>query len=136
MKPRISMISLAVKDLQTAVQFYQDGLGLPKIDSPPSVAFFNLNGCWLGLSERESLAGDAGISPVGSGYEGFSLSHNVASELEVDTILEEAVAVGATLVKSAKKADWGGYHGYFMDPDGHLWEIAYNPFVWIGPADE
>jgi catechol 2,3-dioxygenase-like lactoylglutathione lyase family enzyme len=130
------MISLAVKDLQAAVRFYQDGLGLPKMDSPPSVAFFHLNGCWLGLSERESLAGDAGISSAGSGYEGFSLSHNVANESEVDTILNEAIAGGATLVKPAKKADWGGYHGYFMDPDGHLWEIAYNPFVWIGPADE
>lgn len=130
------MISLAVKDLPAAIQFYQQGLGLPKMDSPPSVAFFNLKGCWLGLSERESLASDAGVSSVGSGYQGFSLSHNVASESEVDTILEEAVACGATLVKSARKADWGGYHGYFNDLDGHLWEIAYNPFVWIGPQDE
>ncbi|MBF9049665.1 VOC family protein [Roseobacter sp. HKCCD9010] len=135
MKPRISMITLGVKDLPRAVAFYRDGLGLPKIDSPPSVAFFNLNGSWLGLFGRDALAEDAGVSGAGQGFSGVTLSHNLASEAEVDALLEEAVAAGATLVKAAAKADWGGYHGYFSDLDGHLWEVAYNPFGWIGPED-
>ena len=135
MNPRISMISLAVDDLDRSVSFYESGLGLPKIDSPPGIAFFKLNGTWLGLSERASLARDAGISPDGAGYSGFNLAHNVHSDDEVDTLVDTAVSAGATLVKPPQRADWGGYHGYFSDPDGHLWEIAHNPFVWIGPED-
>ena len=135
MKPRISMIALAVNDLEQSTKFYQQGLGFPKIDSPPEVAFFNLNGTWLGLSKREALAEDVGVSPEGSGYSGFNLAHNVASETEVDHVMEQAQAAGATIVKPAQKADWGGYSGYFQDPDGHLWEVAHNPFIWIGPED-
>ncbi len=136
MKPRISMVALAVNNLEKSIEFYKDGLGLPKMDSPPGVAFFNLNGTWLGLSERNALAEDATISPEGSGYNGFSLAHNVASEGEVDQVVEEALSAGATLVKPVQKSSWGGYHGYFKDPDGHLWEVAYNPFAWIGPEDK
>ncbi|MGI9391407.1 MAG: VOC family protein [Boseongicola sp.] len=135
MNPRISMVALAVKDLDRASAFYETGLGLPKIDSPPGVVFFNLNGTWLGLSERESLARDAGVSPDGEGYSGINLAHNVHSEDEVDALVAAAVSAGANLVKSPTRADWGGYHGYFSDPDGHLWEIAHNPFAWIGPED-
>lgn len=135
MNPRISMVALAVKNLERATAFYESGLGLPRIDSPPGVTFFNLNGTWLGLSERESLARDAGISPDGAGYSGINLAHNVHSEEEVDTLVNTAVSAGAELVKSPRRADWGGYHGYFSDPDGHLWEIAHNPFAWIGPED-
>lgn len=135
MKPRISMIALAVADLETSVVFYRDGLGFPKLDSPPGVAFFNLNGTWLGLSERKALAEDATVSPDGTGYNCFSLAHNVASEDEVDQLFAEVLAAGATPVKPVQKAAWGGYHGYFADPDGHLWEIAYNPFAWVGPED-
>lgn len=135
MKPRISMVALGVIDLSKSRKFYEDGLGLPTIKSPPGVVFFNLNGTWLGLSERESLAQDAGVSSTGSGYSGINLAHNVASEQEVDTLMEKAVSAGATLIKAPGRADWGGYHGYFSDPDGHLWEIAHNPFAWIGPAD-
>ncbi len=130
------MIALAVDSLSTSQQFYEDGLGLPRADSPPGVVFFDLNGTWLGLSERKNLAQDSGVSASGNGYRGFNLAHNVASEEEVDQIVETAVSVGATLVKAPTKADWGGYHAYFSDPDGHLWEIAYNPFVWIGPKDD
>ncbi|MBV1928877.1 MAG: VOC family protein [Gammaproteobacteria bacterium] len=136
MQPRISMIALAVKDLEKSIVFYKDGLGFPKIDSPPSVAFFNLNGTWLGLSGREDLAKDATVSSEGNGYSGINLAHNVASEKEVDEVIEQAVKAGAILVKPTQKADWGGYHGYFSDLDGHLWEVAYNPFSWIGPKDE
>ncbi len=135
MKPRISMIALAVEDLDRAVTFYKDGLGFPKMESPPGVAFFNLNGTWLGLSERKALAKDATVSPEGHGYRGFSLAHNVASEAEVDQVVEQAISAGATIVKPVQKAAWGGYHGYFKDPDGHLWEVAHNPFAWIGPED-
>ncbi len=136
MKPRISMIALAVSDLTKSVAFYKDGLGFPKLDSPPGVAFFKLNGTWLGLSERDALAKDTGVSPEGDGYSGFNLAHNVASEAEVDQVVNQALSAGATVVRPVQKASWGGYHGYFKDPDGHLWEIAYNPFVWIGPKDE
>ncbi len=135
MKPRISMIALAVADLEKSVAFYEEGLGLPKMPSPPGVAFFNLNGSWLGLSERRALAADATVSPEGSGYSGFNLAHNVGSEAEVDAVMEQARAAGATVVKPVQKASWGGTHGYFHDPDGHLWEIAHNPFAWIGPED-
>ena len=135
MKPRISMITLGVRDLAASVKFYETGLGLPRMQSPPEVAFFTLNGTWLGLYNRDALAADAGVSADGSGYESFSLAHNVESESEVDEIIQQAVAAGATLVKKPAKVFWGGYSGYFSDPDGHLWEIAHNPHFWIGPSD-
>lgn len=136
MKPRISMITLGVRDLARAVQFYEQGLGFPKMESPPEVAFFTLNGTWLGLYSREALAEDATVSAKGSGFGGFTLSHNVNSEPDVDQLLEAAVDAGATLIKPAQKVFWGGYNGYFADPDGHLWEIAHNPLFWVGPKDE
>lgn len=135
MKPRISMITLGVSDLATSVKFYRDGLGFPKMESPPEVAFFTLNGSWLGLYGRHALAEDATVSPEGSGFGGFTLSHNVASEAEVEQVIAQAVSAGATLVKPAQKVFWGGYSGYFKDPDGYLWEVAYNPLFWVGPAD-
>ena len=87
MKPRISMITLGVKNLEESVKFYKDGLGFPKMESPPEVAFFTLNGSWLGLYGRESLAEDASVSSDGSGFNGLALAHNVASETEVDQIV-------------------------------------------------
>ncbi|MBW3564225.1 MAG: VOC family protein [Acidobacteria bacterium] len=135
MKPRISLITLGVRDLETAVRFYEDGLGFPRMESPPEVAFFTLNGTWLGLYSRESLAEDATVSPEGEGFGGFTLSHNVETEEEVEAVLAEAIAAGASLVKPAERAFWGGYSGYFRDPDGHLWEIAHNPAFWVGPKD-
>ncbi len=136
MQPRISMITLGVHDLDRSVEFYEKGLGFPRMESPPEVAFFTLNGTWLGLFGRESLAEDAGVSVEGSGFGAFSLSHNVASEAEVDAVMEKAVTAGAALVKKPQKTAWGGYSGYFSDPDGHLWEVAYNPHFWVGPGDE
>jgi uncharacterized protein len=136
MKPRISMITLGVDDLQKATRFYEEGLGFPKYKtSSDDVTFFNLNGTWLGLYGREALAEDAQVSPAGSGFSGVTLAHNVASEAEVDAVITAAMAAGATLAKEAQKVFWGGYSGYFKDPDGHLWEVAYNPFTWIGPED-
>lgn len=133
MDRRISMITLGVKDLNKSIEFYEKGLGFPRMESPPTVAFFTLNGTWLALYGHDSLAEDAQVSPQGSGFKGFSLAHNVESESEVDAVVEHAVSVGATLIKQPQKVFWGGYSGYFADPDGHLWEVAYNPFVWIGP---
>lgn len=135
MKPRISMITLGVCDLARAIAFYEDGLGFPRMDSPPEVAFFTLNGSWLGLYGREALAEDAQVPAAGSGFAGIALAHNVPSEAEVDAVLAQALAAGATLTKSAQKTFWGGYSGYFRDPDGHLWEVAHNPHFWVGPAD-
>lgn len=136
MQPRISMITLGVDDLERAVAFYRDGLGLPQMESPPSVAFFTLDGTWLGLFGRESLAEDVGVSAEGSGFRGVALAYNVTSEAEADALFDEAVAAGASPVKRPEKVFWGGYSGYFADPDGHLWEVAHNPFAWIGPPDK
>jgi catechol 2,3-dioxygenase-like lactoylglutathione lyase family enzyme len=135
MKPRISMITLGVRDLARSVEFYEKGLGFPRMESPPTVAFFTLNGTWLGLYGRDALAEDATVPPEGSGFESFALAHNVHSEAEVDAVINQAVDAGATLAKQPQKTSWGGYSGYFKDPDGHLWEVAHNPFFWIGPTN-
>ena len=135
MKPRINMITLGVRDLAASTRFYEQGLGFPKMDSPPGVSFFTLDGAWLSLFPREDLAKDAQVPESGSGFEGFALAHNLASEAEVDETMQEALAAGATLTKPAQKVFWGGYAGYFKDLDGHLWEVAHNPFFWPGPKD-
>lgn len=136
MNPRISMITLGVRDLNKAIAFYEHGLHFPRMESPPEVAFFTLNGTWLGLYGHAALADDAGIAADGGSFRGFSLAHNVASEEEVDAVLAQAVAAGAALVKPAQKVFWGGYSGYFSDPDGYLWEVAHNPLFWVGPRDD
>lgn len=136
MNPRISMITLGVRDLAIAIDFYEQGLDFPRMESPPEVAFFTLNGSWLGLYGYEALAADAGVPADGSGFRGFSLAHNVSSEAEVDAVMALAVGAGATLVKPPQKVFWGGYSGYFKDPDGYLWEIAHNPLFWVGPGDD
>jgi hypothetical protein len=120
MKPRISMITLGVSDLEKSIKFYKEGLGFPRKESPTEIAFFTLNGSWLSLYNRESLAEDATVLPEGSGFNRFTLSHNVASESEVDQVIEQALSAGATLSKAAQKAAWCGYSGYFEDPDGYL----------------
>jgi len=136
LNPRISMITLGVQNITKAVEFYKDGLGFPQMDSPPEVAFFTLNGSWLGLYNKDDLAKDASVSSQGEGFNNFTLSHNVKSEKEVEKIYLEALDAGATSVKPPQKTSWGGFHGYFKDLDGHLWEIAYNPFFWVGPENK
>ena len=136
LSPRISMITLGVADVARSVAFYRDGLGFPQhpFDSE-EVAFFALNSAWLGLYGWDALAQDAGVPTREPGFGGFTLAHNMPSEDEVDAVLNTAVEAGAALIKPAQKVFWGGYSGYFADPDGHLWEVAYNPFQWIGPED-
>ena len=136
MKPRISMITLGVSDMARSVKFYEEGLGFPRMESEPEVAFFTLNGSWLGLYDHDALADDANFPAEGSGFRGVTLAHNVSSEDNVDAVLAQAVAAGASLVKPGQKVFWGGYSGYFSDPDGHLWEVAYNPYFWVGPEDK
>lgn len=135
MMPRISMITLGVRDLPRAIAFYEQGLGFPRLESPPTVAFFTLNGTWLGLFGTESLAEDAGVAPAGTGFRQVALAHNVASREEVAQVLAQARAAGAGITQPARETTWGGYAGYFRDPEGHLWEVAHNPFLWVGPAD-
>ena len=135
MKPRINMITLGVRDLAASIDFYQNGLGLPRLGEEEKVAFFSLNGSWLGLFGYEALAEDAAVSSEGNGFRGFALAHNLESEAEVDALMAEVEAAGAVITKPPQATFWGGYSGYFHDPDGYLWEIAYNPFDWIGPKD-
>lgn len=105
------------------------------MDSPPEVAFFPLDGTWLALFGREELARDAQVSSEGGGFSPFSLAHNVASQQKVDEVIQQAAEAGAAITKSPQPTEWGGYAGYFKDPDGHLWEVAYNPHFWVGPKD-
>ena len=135
MEPRISIITLGVTDLSRAVAFYRDGLGLPIRDGGfDGIAFFALRGAWLALYPREALAADAGVSSPERGFGGVTLAHNVASRETVDAVLAEAEAAGAHIVKPAAEAFWCGYSGYFADPDGHLWEVAWNPYLPLGRA--
>ena len=127
MEPRISFITLGVTDLERSTRFYADGLGLPRLKSPPSVSFFELGRTWLALYPRELLALDAGVPAAGSGFPGFALAHNVRSREDADRLMQDAAAAGGRIVKPAQPADWGGYSGYFADPDGFLWEVAWNP---------
>ena len=127
MEPRISLITLGVADLERATRFYEDCLGLPRLKTPPSVTFFEMGKTWLALWSRESLAADAEVAPGGTGFRGFSLAHNVRSPAEVDALLSRAAECGGTVLKRGHPTDWGGYSGYFADPDGFLWEVAYNP---------
>ena len=134
MKPRISVITLAVADLEKSLTFYRDGLGLPTKGivgtefEHGAVVFFDLQaGLKLALWPRASLAADSGI-PVGHGSPTeLSLGHNVASKAEVDSVMKQAEKAGAVIVKRAQDTFWGGYSGYFEDPDRHLWEVVWNP---------
>jgi len=131
MKPKISMITLGVRDLAASVTFYREGLGFEAhnhADGDDNV-MFRLEGSWLGLYGRDALADDAEVERGGTGFAGFALAHNVASKAAVDAVFAFAVAAGATAVKTPREVFWGGYSGYFADPDGFLWEVAFNPFT-------
>lgn len=134
MKPRVTLITLGVDDLERAVGFYRDGLGLKtegiigKEFDHGAVAFFELQpGLKLGIWQRKSLAHDTGLAPGAPSATEFSLGHNVSSKSEVDAVMAQAKQAGAVIVKPAQDTFWGGYAGYFQDPDQHLWEVAWNP---------
>lgn len=134
MKARITVITLGVSDLEAAASFYRDGLGLPTEGivgtqyEHGAVAFFELEGgVRLALWPRASLAHDSGVPVTAPCATELSLGHNVASKAEVDAVMEQVKCAGATIVKPAHDTFWGGYSGYFQDPDGHLWEVVWNP---------
>jgi hypothetical protein len=134
MKPRITVITLGVDDLEGAVRFYRDGLGLQTEGitgqefEHGAVAFFALQaGLMLALWPRASIAHDTGLCLAGRSATEFTLGHNVASRAEVDALMQQAQGAGAVVVKGAQDTFWGGYAGYFQDPEGHLWEVVWNP---------
>jgi len=134
MKPRVSYVTLGVDDLERALRFYRDGLGLPTQgvvgadDEEGGVVFFELaGGLILALWQRTSIARDTQLPLGPASPTEFTLAHNLASTQEVDSVMAEAKRAGAAILKPAQKTFWGGYSGYFQDPDGHVWEVAWNP---------
>lgn len=134
MKPRITLITLGVDDLERSLRFYRDGLGLAtegivgKEFEHGAVAFFDLqSGLKLALWPRASIAHDTGLAVSRPSATDLTIGHNVASKADVDAVMAQAGRAGATIVKPAHDTFYGGYAGYFRDPDGHLWEVAWNP---------
>ncbi len=134
MKQRITLITLGVDDLEKSLRFYRDGLGFPTEGiigqefEYGAVVFFELeSGLRLALWPRKSLAHDSGLLLDKRSATEFTLAHNVSSESEVDAVMNQAKNAGAVIVKPAQATFWGGYAGYFQDPDGHVWEVAWNP---------
>ncbi len=133
MEQRITMISLGVGDLPRSRRFYEEGLGWkPSSGSNEQIVFFQVGGMVLGLYSRAALAEDANLANDGTGFGGIALAYNVRQREEVDATLAEAQAAGATILKPAEDVHWGGYSGYFADPDGFPWEVAWNPFWELG----
>ena len=130
MEPRVSLVTLGVSDLKRSVGFYRDGLGWPKSQvGGDEVAFFKTGGVVIALFPRTSFAADADVDVADvehGGFTRFSLAHNVVEEGQVDSVLADAAQAGATIVKEAQEVFFGR-HGFFADPDGFLWEVAWNP---------
>ena len=124
---RVTLIALGVDDLERSAAFYK-ALGWQAAQELPEVRFYRLKGLMLGLIGREALAGDQGRPGTRLGAGAMALAQNYRSPSEVDTAFAAAVSAGATVLKPPEEATWGGYSGYYADPDGHVWEIAYNPF--------
>ncbi len=133
MEPRISIVTLGVEDLERSYRFYHDGLGFPTSGQPEKgIIFFQTGGVCLALYPFDKLAEDISENlvlqhPAGS-FSGVTLAHNTRSREEVDAVLEQAKQAGGAIIKSAQDVFWGGYSGYFSDPDGHIWEVAYADF--------
>ena len=131
MKPKISFIGLGLNDIDESLRFYRDILGFPPrgYKEGDEHIMFELEGSWMSIYPREKLAEDATISPEGSGFAGFTLAHNEPSKEAVDAVIEKVRAAGVTIVKEPQDVFWGGYSAYFQDPNGYLWEVAFNPFT-------
>jgi hypothetical protein len=129
MEPRLTLVTLGVEDLDRAIAFYRDVIGWSPASTDNGVAFFDLDGTILALWPHRDLAADTGLPHDGLGpYHGFALAHNARSREEVDAIFASLRAHGVDVAKPPVETDWGGYSGYFTDPDGHHWEVAHNPF--------
>ncbi|MCE7862915.1 MAG: VOC family protein [Bacteroidetes bacterium CHB5] len=134
MRQKLNLITLGVDDFEKSLHFYEKGLGWKKSDkSMDGLALFDLGGIILALHPRHELAADATLEYQPSEFSGMTISYNAKSEKEVDEVLAQVKRLGAKIIKPAQKVYWGGYSGYFKDLDGHLFEVAYNPF-W--PLDE
>jgi catechol 2,3-dioxygenase-like lactoylglutathione lyase family enzyme len=126
MDQRLSLVTLGVDDLARARAFYEDGLGWRPADAPEGVVFYQLPGMAFALWSRSELAQDA-RTPVDGSFSGIALACNQRTEDDVDRVLAQAERAGGRILKPAERAPWGGYSGYFADPDGHVWEVAFNP---------
>ena len=130
MQQRLTIVGLGVTDLATSNDFYENKFGWTKLSSSnENITFMQLNGILLSLFPKDKLAEDAGVSPEGSGFNSFTLAQNVESKEAVDEIFADLGQKGVIIVKPPQEVFWGGYSGYVSDPDGHLWEIAFNPYL-------
>jgi uncharacterized protein len=128
MRQKLSLITLGVNDFQRSMDFYAKGLGWKRSSaSGDDVAFFPMDGVVLAVYPREKLAEDATVDASGRGFSGITLAYNTKSQAEVDEVLKTVQGIGGKIVKPAQQVFWGGYSGYFADPDGHVWEVAWNP---------
>jgi len=129
MRQKLNLITLGVSDFDRSLAFYEQGLGWKRSDkSVDGLALFPLGGITLALHPKHELEADTTLEYLPSAFSGLTISYNAKSEQEVDEVFQQVVALGATIVKPAQKVYWGGYSGYFKDPDGFLFEVAYNPF--------
>mgnify|MGYP000577881821 CR=1 FL=1 len=135
MEQRVSLITLAVSDMAKSAAFY-DALGWQRVETQDGVVAYDLIGMTLGLYPRDKLADDIGLPVEALGNGAMTLGHNLREKAEVAAVLAAAKAAGATILKEAADVFWGGHHGYFSDPDGHVWEIAHNPFSPLSEAGE
>ena len=132
MQPKMSIVTLGVDDLVVSTKFYREGLGLPySSHSNEHISFFELKGTWLALFPLAQLAEDAKVDSKKGHFSGITLAHNVRAKEEVINILMLAQSAGGLITKEAEETLWGGYSGYFSDPNGYLWEVAWNPHFWI-----
>jgi hypothetical protein len=136
MENRINIVTLGVSDLAVSRKFYEAGLGWKVAASQENIVFFLLGAVVLGLYPRHLLAEDATVDATGGGFRGITLAHNVRAKEEVAEVLATAERAGARIVKPAQDVFWGGHSGYFADPDGHLWEVAWNPFMRLNERGE
>ena len=132
MEQRMTFITLGVEDLNQSIDFYENKFGWKRSElSNESIIFYDLDGTHLALYDREELAKDVNVDPLGNGFRSFTMAYNTRSEKEVDDLIENLRKQGVQVIKEPQKVFWGGYSSYIADPDGNLWEIAFNPYLII-----